>query len=410
MTATSAEDGSFSFESIPYGTWYVREIEQPAGFVLDDTIYPVTIGADGQVVEIEIVNRYVRGNIHLTKPHTPVTSVDTSSEALAVSMGEKARVDMDYMCELTGKTEEEIFADLKGVIFLNPMHGYGNSTQAKYLMADEYLSGNVREKLALARKSAELYPEDYTVNVEALERVQPKDLTASEIAVRLGATWLPTEIVEQFMFEFLGTPRYAQWNIKVHFSAYTGEWNIEGKSYDRSNVKAYSTYGTGRINAYKIIEETLNLKDVRIFDYVEDADGKKKAILNKKETAIAQAKQELIKQGFQDWVWSDPERRERLCRLYNDKFNSLRPREYDGSHIVFSGMNPEACNIPVISIHGLRHTHASLLLFTGVSIASVARRLGHSSMTTTQKTYLHIIQELENKDIDLVMRSLSGLS
>lgn len=275
------------------------------------------------------------------KPHTPVTSVDTSSEALAVSMGEKARVDMDYMCELTGKTEEEIFADLKGVIFLNPMHGYGNSTQAKYLMADEYLSGNVREKLALARKSAELYPDDYTVNVEALERVQPKDLTASEIAVRLGATWLPTEIVEQFMFEFLGTPRYAQWNIKVHFSAYTGEWNIEGKSYDRSNVKAYSTYGTGRINAYKIIEETLNLKDVRIFDYVEDADGKKKAILNKKETAIAQAKQELIKQGFQDWVWSDPERRERLCILYNEKFNSLRPREYDGSHIVFSGMNPE---------------------------------------------------------------------
>ena len=275
------------------------------------------------------------------KPHTPVTSVDTASEALAVSMGEKARVDMDYMCELTGKTEEEIFADLKGVIFLNPMHGYGNSTQAKYLMADEYLSGNVREKLVLARKSAELYPEDYTVNVEALERVQPKDLTASEIAVRLGATWLPTEIVERFMFEFLGTPRYAQWNIKVHFSAYTGEWNIEGKSYDRSNVKAYSTYGTGRINAYKIIEETLNLKDVRIFDYVEDADGKKKAILNKKETAIAQAKQELIKQGFQDWVWSDPERRERLCRLYNDKFNSLRPREYDGSHIVFSGMNPE---------------------------------------------------------------------
>ena len=165
------------------------------------------------------------------KPHTPVTSVDTASEALAVSMGEKARVDMDYMCELTGKTEEEIFADLKGVIFLNPMHGYGNSTQVKYLMADEYLSGNVREKLVLARKSAELYPEDYTVNVEALERVQPKDLTASEIAVRLGATWLPTEIVEQFMFEFFGTPRYAQWNIKVHFSAYTGEWNIEGKSY-----------------------------------------------------------------------------------------------------------------------------------------------------------------------------------
>jgi len=307
-------------------------------------------------------------------------------------MGEKARVDMDYMCELTGKTEEEIFADLKGVIFLNPMHGYGNSTQAKYLMADEYLSGNVREKLALARKSAELYPEDYTVNVEALERVQPKDLTASEIAVRLGATWLPTEIVEQFMFEFLGTPRYAQWNIKVHFSAYTGEWNIEGKSYDRSNVKAYSTYGTGRINAYKIIEETLNLKDVRIFDYVEDADGKKKAVLNKKETAIAQAKQELIKQGFQDWVWSDPERRERLCRLYNDKFNSLRPREYDGSHIVFSGMNPE------IELREHQRNAVAHILYGGNTLLAHAVGAG--------KTFEMVSAAMESKRLGLCSKSL----
>ena len=326
------------------------------------------------------------------KPHTPVTSVDTSSEALAVSIGEKARVDMDYMCELTGKTEEEIFADLKGVIFLNPMHGYGNSTQAKYLMADEYLSGNVREKLVLARKSAELYPEDYTVNVEALELVQPKDLTASEIAVRLGATWLPTEIVEQFMFEFLGTPRYAQWNIKVHFSAYTGEWNIEGKSYDRSNVKAYSTYGTGRINAYKIIEETLNLKDVRIFDYVEDADGKKKAILNKNETAIAQAKQELIKQGFQDWVWSDPERRERLCRLYNDKFNSLRPREYDGSHIVFSGMNPE------IELREHQRNAVAHILYGGNTLLAHAVGAG--------KTFEMVSAAMESKRLGLCSKSL----
>ena len=326
------------------------------------------------------------------KPHTPVTSVDTASEALAVSMGEKARVDMDYMCELTGKTEEEIFADLKGVIFLNPMYGYGNSTQAKYLMADEYLSGNVREKLVLARKSAELYPEDYTANVEALERVQPKDLTASEIAVRLGATWLPTEIVEQFMFEFLGTPRYAQWNIKVHFSAYTGEWNIEGKSYDRSNVKAYSTYGTGRINAYKIIEETLNLKDVRIFDYVEDADGKKKAILNKKETAIAQAKQELIKQGFQDWVWSDPERRERLCRLYNDKFNSLRPREYDGSHIVFSGMNPE------IELREHQRNAVAHILYGGNTLLAHAVGAG--------KTFEMVSAAMESKRLGLCSKSL----
>lgn len=269
------------------------------------------------------------------KPHTPATSVDTASEALAVSMGEKAAVDMAYMCALTGKTEQEIFADLKGVIFLNPLYGYGDSLEPKYLMADEYLSGNVREKLALARKSAELYPKDYTVNVEALEKVQPKDLSASEIFVQLGSTWVPEEIVQQFMFEFLDTPRWAYWNIKVHYSKFTSEWNVEGKSYDRGNVKANSTYGTPRINAYRIIEETLNLKDVRIYDYVEDAEGKKKAVLNKKETAIAQAKQELIKQGFQDWVWSDPARREQLCRIYNERFNSIHPREYDGSHIIF---------------------------------------------------------------------------
>lgn len=275
------------------------------------------------------------------KPHTPVTSVDTASEALAVSLGEKATIDMDYMMELSGKSENEIFEDLKGVIFLNPLYEYGNSYEPKYLMADEYLSGNVREKLKIAKNSAELYPEDYKVNVEALQKVQPKDLTASEIFVRLGATWLPPDDVQEFIFHLLETPRYAQWNIKVHFSPFTSEWNIEGKSYDKGNVRAYNTYGTSRINAYKIIEETLNLKDVRIFDYIEDDEGKKKAVLNKKETAIAQSKQEMIKQEFQDWIWSDPERRERLCKSYNEKFNSVRPREYDGSHIIFNGMNPE---------------------------------------------------------------------
>ena len=261
------------------------------------------------------------------KPHTPVTSVDTASEALAVSLGEKATIDMDYMMELSGKSENEIFEDLKGVIFLNPLYEYGNSYEPKYLMADEYLSGNVREKLRIAKNSAELYPEDYKVNVEALQKVQPKDLTASEISVRLGATWLPPDDVQEFIFHLLETPRYAQWNIKVHFSPFTSEWNIEGKSYDKGNVRAYNTYGTSRINAYKIIEETLNLKDVRIFDYIEDDEGKKKAVLNKKETAIAQSKQEMIKQEFQDWIWSDPERRERLCKSYNEKFNSVRPRE-----------------------------------------------------------------------------------
>ena len=320
------------------------------------------------------------------KPHTPVTAVDTASEALAVSMGEKAAVDMAYMCALTGKTEQEIFADLKGVIFLNPLYGYGDNSEPKYLMADEYLSGNVREKLALARKSAEVYPEDYTVNVEALEKVQPKDLSASEIFVQLGSTWVPEEIVQQFMFEFLDTPRWAYWNIKVHYSKFTSEWNVEGKSYDRGNVKANSTYGTPRINAYRIIEETLNLKDVRIYDYVEDAEGKKKAVLNKKETAIAQAKQELIKQGFQDWVWSDPARREQLCRIYNERFNSIRPREYDGSHIIFSGMNPEIelrehqRNAVAHILYGgntlLAHTVGAGKTFEMVAAAMEAKRLG----------------------------------
>ena len=326
------------------------------------------------------------------KPHVPITSVDTSSEALAVSMGEKAYVDMPYMCQLSGKTEEEIFEDLKGVIFLNPLYGYGNSTEQKYLMADEYLSGNVREKLDVAKRSAEVYPEDYTVNVEALEKVQPKDLTASEIFVRLGATWVPPDVIEQFVFEFLDTPRYAQWNIKVHYSQYTSEWNIEGKSYDRSNVKAYSTYGTSRINAYKIIEETLNLKDVRIFDYVEDDEGKKKAVLNAKETAIAQAKQEQIKQEFQDWIWSDPDRRERLCKIYNEKFNSIRPREYDGSHITFNGMNPE------IELREHQKNAVAHILYGGNTLLAHAVGAG--------KTFEMTAAAMESKRLGLCNKSL----
>lgn len=326
------------------------------------------------------------------KPHTPVTSVDTASEALAVSMGEKAYVDMEYMCSLTGKTEEEIYQELKGVIFLNPMYGYGGSTEQKYLMADEYLSGNVREKLAWAKKSAEVYPEDYKINVEAMEKVQPKDLTASEIFVQLGTTWLPEEIAQQFMYEFLDTPRYAQWNIKVHYSKLTGEWNVEGKSYDRSNLKAYNTYGTKRVNAYKIIEDTLNMKDVRVFDYMEDDEGKKKAVLNKKETAIAQSKQELIKQGFQDWVWRDPARREKLVRLYNDKFNSIRPREYDGSHIIFSGMNPE------IELREHQKNAVAHILYGGNTLLAHAVGAG--------KTFEMTAAAMESKRLGLCNKSL----
>lgn len=326
------------------------------------------------------------------KPHTPVTSVDTASEALAVSMGEKAYVDMEYMCSLTGKTEEEIYQELKGVIFLNPMYGYGGSDEQKYLMADEYLSGNVREKLAWAKKSAEVYPEDYKINVEALEKVQPKDLTASEIFVQLGTTWLPEEIAQQFMYEFLDTPVYARWNIKVHYSKLTGEWNVEGKSYDRSNLKAYNTYGTKRVNAYKIIEDTLNMKDVRVFDYMEDDEGKKKAVLNKKETAIAQSKQELIKQGFQDWVWRDPARREKLVRLYNDKFNSIRPREYDGSHIIFSGMNPE------IELREHQKNAVAHILYGGNTLLAHAVGAG--------KTFEMTAAAMESKRLGLCNKSL----
>ena len=326
------------------------------------------------------------------KPHKPVTEVDTADEALAVSMGEKAAIDMAYMMELSGKSEEELFSVLKGGIFLNPLYEYGNSYEPKYLMADEYLSGNVREKLATAKRSATLYPEDYTVNVQALEKVQPKDLTASEISVRHGATWIPPEIFQQFMFEFLDTPRYAQWNIKVHYSQFTGEWNIEGKSYDRSNVKAYSTYGTSRINAYKIIEETLNLKDVRIFDYIEDDEGKKKAVLNKKETAIAQAKQELIKQGFQDWIWDDPARREKLTKMYNEKFNSIRPREYDGSHIVFNGMNPE------IELREHQKNAVAHILYGGNTLLAHAVGAG--------KTFEMVAAAMESKRLGLCNKSL----
>ena len=326
------------------------------------------------------------------KPHTPVTSVDTASEALAVSLGEKATIDMDYMMELSGKSENEIFEDLKGVIFLNPLYEYGNSYEPKYLMADEYLSGNVREKLRIAKNSAELYPEDYKVNVEALQKVQPKDLTASEISVRLGATWLPPDDVQEFIFHLLETPRYAQWNIKVHFSPFTSEWNIEGKSYDKGNVRAYNTYGTSRINAYKIIEETLNLKDVRIFDYIEDDEGRKKAVLNKKETAIAQSKQEMIKQEFQDWIWSDPERRERLCKSYNEKFNSVRPREYDGSHIIFNGMNPE------IELREHQKNAVAHILYGGNTLLAHAVGAG--------KTFEMVAAAQESKRLGLCNKSL----
>ena len=326
------------------------------------------------------------------KQRITITHVDTASEALAVSLAEKAKVDMDYMAELTGKTEQEVYADLTGVIFLNPMHGYGGGSEEKYLTADEYLSGNVREKLEWAKRSAELYPEDYTAHVQALERVQPVDLTASEIAVRLGATWLPTEVIDQFIYELFGTSPRSQRMIRSHYSQHTGAWNIESKFADRGNVKAENTYGTTRVNGYKIIEETLNLRDLRIFDYVEDEHGNRVPVLNKKETAIAQGKQELIKQAFQDWIWKDPARRERLTRLYNDKFNSIRPREYDGSHLKFVGINPEITLRPH-QVNAIAH-----ILYGGNTL------LAH--VVGAGKTFEMVAAAQESKRLGLCQKSL----
>ena len=322
------------------------------------------------------------------RSHKPAEKVDTAVEALALSIGEKAHVDMDYMGRLTGKDEETLFSDLKGVIFLNPAYTGENDGHEKYLPADEYLSGNVRQKLAVAQEQ----DPQYQINAEALAQVQPTDLTASEISVRLGATWLDTEYVRRFIFETLGTPRSAQWSMKVHYSGITGEWRIEGKSKDRGNVKAISTYGTQRINAYEIIEDTLNLKDVRVFDYQYDPDGRRVAVLNKKETAIAQSKQELIKEAFAEWIWKDPDRREAICKSYNILFNSNRPREYDGSHISFSGMNPEI-TLRKHQVNAIAH-----ILYGGNTL------LAH--VVGAGKTFEMVAAAMESKRLGLCQKSL----
>ena len=323
------------------------------------------------------------------RSHRPAERVDTAVEALALSIGEKARVDMAYMGQLTGKDEDSLFADLQGVVFLNP--DYGEKGGEKYLSADEYLSGNVRRKLAEVRAKAETEPQ-YLPNVEALEKVQPVDLTASEISVRLGATWLNPEYIRQFIFETLDTPRRARWDIKVHYSQITGEWRIEGKSKDKSNIKAFNTYGTLRASAYEIIESSLNLKDVRIFDYQYDTDGRRVAVLNKKETAIAQGKQELLKEAFAEWIWKDPERREKICKAYNILFNSNRPREYDGSHINFSGINPEI-TLRKHQVNAIAH-----ILYGGNTL------LAH--VVGAGKTFEMVAAAMESKRLGLCQKSL----
>ena len=322
---------------------------------------------------------------------TEITKVDTADEALAISLGEKARIDIDFMSQLTGKSEDELYSDLKGVIFLNPLYEENGVYFPKYLTADEYLSGNVREKLAVAKSSAAISPEDYAINVDALEKVQPKDLTASEITVKLGSTWIPPEYIRDFVFELLEPNYYAKSRVDVKYSKLTGDWYVVEKSADRG-VKATNTYGTKRINAYKIIEESLNQKDVRIFDYVENEKGNKVAVLNRKETTIAQQKQDAIKQAFNDWIWRNPERREKLTKLYNEKFNSVRPREYDGSHITFNGINPE------IALRKHQKDAVARVMYGGNSL------LGH--VVGAGKTWTMVAAAMEMKRLGLCNKSL----
>ena len=320
------------------------------------------------------------------KPHREVTSVETASEALALSIGEKARVDLPYMEQLTGKTQAELVQDLQGVIFKVP-----NCEPVSYAAADEYLSGNVRNKLTVAELAAKNDPE-LAVNVDALKKVIPKDLSAAEISVRLGATWIPQEDIQRFVMELLTPSSYAAGRLKVRYTPINGDWFIENKSSDMGNVKADSTYGTKRASAYRIIEDTLNLRDTRIFDYVYDEHGNKKAVFNAKETTAAQAKQEAIKQAFQDWIWKDPERRNRLVRYYNDTFNSVRPREYDGSHITFGGISPEITLRPH-QVNAIAH-----ILYGGNTL--LAHKVGAG------KTFEMVAAAQESKRLGLCQKSM----
>ena len=320
------------------------------------------------------------------KPHREITSVETASEALALSIGEKARVDLPYMEQLTGKTQAELVQDLQGVIFKVP-----NCEPVSYVAADEYLSGNVRNKLTVAELAAKNDPE-LAVNVEALKKVIPKDLSAAEISVRLGATWIPQEDIQRFVMELLTPSSYAAGRLKVRYTPINGDWLIENKSSDMGNVKADSTYGTKRASAYRIIEDTLNLRDTRIFDYVYDEHGNKKAVFNAKETTAAQAKQEVIKQAFQDWLWKDSERRNRLVRYYNDTFNSVRPREYDGSHITFGGISPEITLRPH-QVNAIAH-----ILYGGNTL--LAHKVGAG------KTFEMVAAAQESKRLGLCQKSM----
>ena len=339
------------------------------------------------------------------KAKKQILKVDTPDEALIISIKDKAKVDLNYMQKLCGIDMDKMIESLQGVIFRVPEEENPNN----WVTADEYLSGNVREKLKVAEEFAKEDP-NYNINVEKLKEVIPKDLTASEIGVKLGSTWIPPEVIREFIFELLETPRYNRWDIHVKYSNITSEWYIEGKSEDKDNVKAYSTYGTPRMNAYKIIEQTLNLKDVKIFDTVIDDEGKKQRVLNRKETAIASSKQDVIKEAFLNWIWEDPDRRNKLIRLYNDKFNSIRPREYDGSHIDFVGMNPEIklrphqLNAVAHVLYGknvlLAHEVGAGKTYEMVAAAMESKRLGlcNKSLFVVPN---HIIEQFASEFLDL---------
>ena len=325
------------------------------------------------------------------KPHEAVTSVDTASEALAVSIAEKARVDMEYMEQLTGKTSDELASELQGVIFRLP-GPVPEGERPAYVTADEYLSGNVRRKLRQAQRAAQQDP-SFAVNVEALTAAQPKDLDASEIEVRLGATWIDKEYIQQFMYETFNTPFYLQRSIEVNYSSFTAEWQIKGKSsVSYNDVAAYTTYGTSRANAYKILEDSLNLRDVRIYDTIEDADGKERRVLNAKETTLAAQKQQAIREAFRDWIWRDPERRQTLVRQYNEEMNSTRPREYDGSHITFGGMNP------AITLREHQKSAIAHVLYGGNTL--LAHEVGAG------KTFEMVAASMEAKRLGLCQKSL----
>lgn len=355
----------------------------------DDSSYPLLCSLEIVAEDGTLERKADMFTKRTIKPHETVTKVDTASEALSLSLSEKACVDMEYLCSLTGKSAGKVEEELKGVIFRLPESE--GMEQPRFVSEDEYLSGNVRKKLREAKQAAEI-SETYRSNVEALEKVQPKDLTASEISVRLGATWIPESDIADFMFELLQTPNYSQWKIKVHFSRHTGEWNIEGKSMDRGNPRVTNTYGTNRVNAYKIIEDTLNLRDTRVFDYVEDEEGKRKPILNRKETAIAQGKQDLIKQAFQEWIWKDPKRRQRLTEDYNERFNAIRPREYDGSHLHFYGMNPE------ITLRKHQKDGVARIIYGGNTLLAYVVGAG--------KTYTMVAAAMECKRLGLCNKSM----